>query len=556
MKKSLSLFLAFIMVLLLCVTGFAAGTGWVEPTAKDPVVYISGDSGWLEYNYGNNQFNIGHVGNLFDSNEDSNVKEAVINVLQPFLLEGLLFNRWDNYYAALEKEIGELFEPIAMDKNGDPKEGTGIISSSRKDLEYSRKNNIVERNGGYKETSYRFYYDWRMDPLEVAEQLNDYIEDVKKATGHDKVNLSVRCLGCNVALAYVDRYGTDSLHGLAIDVATSLGSDFLGGMLSGDFGIDGFALSRFLYDLNLYSKAGIDEFVMESIELLASSGLTNLSLEMLRKTLYSRIESGVISALATGTLMTMPCYWGMVPVEQFDKAVNNVFGPEGSEKREEYAGLIEKITAYNEEIKKNVYPILRSIEDAGVNIAVISKYGTQLVPVLKDGSMVADFYVSAERSSFGATTSTVYGQLSDEYIAERTELGFGKYISPDKQIDASTCLFRDYTWFFKGVEHGYYTKAECEIMMAMLNADEQLDISDIEELLGWTQYTVYDYLTDTAEPMTEENCRNTTWTADETIDRPQNMIQKIRAYFIKLTDWYKSLFRLLKNLIDSKKQTE
>ena len=545
MKKALSLLLAFLLAFSVCVTAFAAPSSGTNLTARDPVIYMAGDSSEIAYDDGNKTFRIDKADELFGDSDDSDVLEAVISVLQPLLLEGLLFNRWDNYYAALEKEIADVFSPIAMDENGDPKPGTGIKKEFTDRMASDLRRNIVQSDGGYREKSYEFFYDWRMDPMEVAEQLHDYIEGVKAATGHDQVNLSVRCLGCNVVLAYVAKYGTDSLHGMAMDVATSLGADFLGGMLTGDFGLDGYAISRFLRDMNLYADAGIDEFVMASLELLASSGLTDLSLKVLRATLYERIEVGVISALSLASVMTMPCYWGLVPYEQFDQALSNVFGPEGSEKREQYAGLIEKITVYNEQIKKNVLPIMRGISEDGVNIIVISKYGTQLLPVLKDGSMIADFYVSAARSSFGATTSDIYSCLSDEYIAEREALGYGKYISPDKQIDASTCLFPDFTWFFKGVQHGYYTREESDLLMKVMDADTQLTIDDFE----WTQFVMYDFATYTAEPMDENNCNNLCWTADASVERPQNVFDRIRAYFIKLAAWYPAFFRLIYKLL-------
>ena len=548
MKKLLSLAIAALLVFTMCVPAFAWQDRPSEITAPDPVVYVAGDSGDIAYQNGEKVFSLSDIGDMFSDSGKKNVLEAVVNVLQPFLFEGLVLNKWDRYYAALEKEIGELFSPIAMDENGNPKEGTGITADVLEELDASRHEDRAESDGGYLERSYMFYYDWRMDPMDVAVQLHDYIEDVKEATGRDQVNLSVRCLGCNVMLAYVTQYGTEDIHGVAIDVATSLGSEFLGGALTGDFGIDGNSISRFLRDLNVHSKAGIDEFVMASIELLAASGLTKLNMDILRKTLYEKIEKGVIFALGTSTMLTMPCYWGMVPYDQFDEAVTNVFGPEGSEKRVKYAGLIEKITRYNEEIKKNVLPIMQGVSDDGVNIAVISKYGTQLLPVLKDGSTLADFYVSTANSSFGATTSDVYSQLSDEYIAEREAQGLGKYISPDKQIDASTCLFPDFTWFFKCVHHGYYTKEETDIMMTVLAADTQLTIDDFD----WTQYILFDYPTRTAVPMDENNSHDMAWTVDEETERPQTFLQKVRAYFVKLGLWYRAFFQMIKNRITKK----
>lgn len=56
-------------------------------------------------------------------------------------------------------------------------------------------------------------------------------------------------------------------------------------------------------------------------------------------------------------------------------------------------------------------------------------------------------------SSLGATVSKIGTAFSDEYIESRKALGYEKYISPDRQTDASTCVFPEYTWFLKNAIH-------------------------------------------------------------------------------------------------------
>ena len=38
-------------------------------------------------------------------------------------------------------------------------------------------------------SGYRFAYDWRLSPYDIADELKAYIENVMAATGKDKVNL-------------------------------------------------------------------------------------------------------------------------------------------------------------------------------------------------------------------------------------------------------------------------------------------------------------------------------------------------------------------------------
>lgn len=545
MKKIISVLLALCIIFVS--TPFALAY-YTEPTVTcdDPVIYIGGDSDRIYYNNDTQSFRIDDIFGLAEGAEDNKVTEAAFNILKPFILEGIAFGKWDNYYAAVEKEIGEMFEPIMLDKNGNVPEDSdsGIGKEATAVNQWAMTHNLADRNGKYSEKAYKFNYDWRLDPIELADNLHEYIEAVKTATGHSKVSIDCKCLGTNVVLAYIQKYGADSLKGVGIDVATSNGADFLSGILSGDFGIDGNSVVRLISDIEVFEDDfSVSPIVTSTIELLANTGVLDTLSAVARKTIYDKIEYGIISALATSTFLTMPCYWALVSTEDFDDALVYVFGEEGSKKREEYAGLIDKITVYNETIKKNVDDILLSLKEPAsdgktVNLCIISKYGTQMVPMLKDGSILGDQYVSAKNSSFGATTSTVYDTLSDEYIAQREAAGFGKYISPDKQIDASTCLFPDYTWFIKGCSHGFYSTQERDLILSVIDADRQLEIGDFE----WTQFIVFDYENQTFEPMTEDNCHNENWEADKDIEKPQSKSQRLRSLILSLIKWLKSIF--------------
>jgi len=550
MKKFIAIILSLFLIMGTVVPATAGFTG-SNLRSSVPVIYISGDSNELAYDNGTKTFAIEDMLNIYKNSEDGNISEAAFNILYPFILKGIAFNQWDDYYDAVYKELSDVYEPIKLDENGDRKGDCDIPQHQKDDLKNAMNQNRADANGTYAERSYVFHYDWRLDPILLADQLHEYIEGVKKATGHDKVSISVKCLGCNVVLSYIHKYSTDSIKGIGIDVSTSMGADFLSGMLSGDFGIDGNSIARLATDLSERNDFHTDivRFVTSTINLLENTGVIDKLTDVAKAQLYSKIEYGIVSALALSTFMTFPGYWAIVEVDDFEKALNYVFGKEGSEKRIKYKGLIDKITYYNETVKKNVYPIMKKLESDGVNLCIVSKYGVQMVPCLKDGSIIGDEYVSAYNSSFGATTSNLYSTLSDKYIEEQIDKGLGKYISPDKQIDASTCLFPDYTWFFKGVSHGYYTTPEVDLIMKVIDADRQLTIDDFD----WTQFIVYDYETHTAAPMTEENCKNEYWTADETIDHPKTKAEKLRSFLSSLFDWLKTLFNMLTSLFNKNK---
>ena len=539
MKKVISCLLVIVMVVSLTIPAFAGYT--VE--AKTPIIYISGDSNKLWYDNETKSFAIENMLDIYKDSEGGDVYEAVFNVMYPFLMKGIISDDWSDYYDALYKELSDVYEPIKLDKNGNVPNDCGISSAQKNDNERAAFENRKSWKGGYGEKTYEFHYDWRLDPIEVADQLYDYIQNVKKGTGSDKVSLLVKCLGCNVLLAYVNKYSTGDLKGVGIDVSTSMGADFLSGLVSGKFGVDGNSISRLATDLSERNNRYTDivRFATATIDLLDNTGVLDTLTNVTKEKLYAKIEYGVISAIALSTFMTFPCYWALVTLEDFDTALNYVFGPEGSEKREEYAGLIEKITVYNETIKKNIFPIMKKIEEGGVNIGIVSKYGEQMVPVIEDGSLIGDEYVSVYRSSLGATTSDIYSTLDSEYIASQKAKGLGRYISADKQIDASTCLFPDSTWFFKGVPHGYYTTPETDILITVMDSDRQLTIDDFD----LTQFIVYDYQTKICEPMNEENCHNEYWSADEKTDHPSTKQERLVSFLKTLFRWLKSLYELV-----------
>lgn len=559
-KAFISLLLSAVMIFSASVPAFAAGmpNKW---GCDDPVIYLSGDSNDIYYDNDSKTF---RIDDLFDSSEGENgdtdyssIYEATANILLPFILEGIAFDKWDNYYKAVEKEIGDLFKPVMLDGNGNVPKGSdaGIGKKAQASNEYNMTHDKANSQGKYEERAYYYNYDWRLDPIELADGLHEYIESVKAATKHDKVSISCKCLGTNVVLAYINKYGSDSIKGLGIDVATSNGSDFISGAISGDFGIDGHALARLIKDVDYFYGFKISPVITSTIELLANTGVLDKMTEVAREELYEKIEYGIVSALATGTFMTFPCYWALVSTEDFDDALVYAFGKEGSEKRKEYKGLIEKITVYNETIKKNINSIFLSTKEKEnpVNLCIVSKYGTQLVPIVKeDADVVGDMFVSVKNSSFGATTSTVYDTLSDSYIEKKKSEGLGKYISPDKQVDASTCLFPDNTWFIKGCVHGSYSPSEIKLLLTVIDAEKQLTVDDFD----LTQFIVYDNNADSFSAMTVDNCHTEVWETDKTLEKPQTKEERIVSLVMSLIKWVTTIFKVITEKLQESNLTE
>ena len=549
MKKIISVFLSFALLIGLAFPVFSAVDA-NECHSQIPVIRISGDGEALYDPDGNKIFHYKDIAKLFKSEGDSGsdnseLYKSMAETLLPAVVKGLTLNDWDDLYSGLETEISKIFSNSLLDENGNVTNGSGL-SQRRKDQMYQKRNyNQMGSKGYFAWDDYWFHYDWRLDPMETADDFHTFVQDIKRTTGCEKVGVAATCLGTNIVMAYVAKYGAKDIQGIAMDGSVVQGAEILSDVICAKFDVDPPALMRVLRDVEGLGLFSIDEFLTATIDMLVQTGVLEGIISTTENLFYDKLVEGVTSALALSTFYTWPNYWACVTPEDYESAKYYVFGEEGSEKRIKYAGLIEKLDRYDREVRQRVPELLQKIKDDGANFGVISKYGFQMIPITSTSDAVSDQFASVTRSSFGATTSNVYETLSEEYIAQRVAEGKGKYISPDKKIDASTCLYPDYTWFIKGSSHSNWTCYELKIMMEVASADRQLTVNDYP----YTQFMVYDKETNFLTAMTEENCNTEHWDAAPDVYKPESFFDKIKVAFNAMITWTKLLFELIINSI-------
>ena len=546
-KKVVSLLLVAILIFSLATP--ATAITWISYSTQIPIVHVFGDGQALYAADGTKLLEyrdlLGKINSDKDDSEEdedkSEIYKSVANVLLPFLIEGLGTGNYDNYYKNLQKEIGDLFEGLLLDKDGNVSNGSGINPKNIQQMEDDLSRDSKAEKGYYGHCDYTFHYDWRLDPLETADKLYEYIERVKKVTGSKEVSLIGRCLGSSVVTAYVSKYGMDGIHGVGFNGGVVNGAEALSEPISGKFKLDGNAVNRFLADCDALGMFNVDSFINETIELLSKAGVFSTIAGVTKETIYYTVVKGVTSALALSTFFTFPSYWAGVKSEDYEAAKEYVFGKEGSEKRTEYAGLIAKLDNYNEKVREKIPEIMNTINDNG-NLSIIAKYGVQIVPVIESRNIIGDQFASVKCASYGATASDIYSTLSDEYIAQRVAEGKGKYISPDKQIDASTCQLPDQTWFLKGAKHSHWTQIEDEILCTGINADRQLTVEDGP----LSQFMIHNQAENKAYEMTEENCDTYYWHADKRADEPESDAARLMFFVFALLKWLMSLINKIR----------
>ncbi len=158
---------------------------------------------------------------------------------------------------------------------------------------------------------------------------------------------------------------------------------------------------------------------------------------------------------------------------------------------------------------------------------------------------VGDQLQSACMQSFGATTAKVPETLSDSYIAKQTEKGLAGYISPDRQIDASTCMFPDQTWFVKNLRHATQTAD----VMTLIDAIAHTENAKADSLAGFPQFLNAREDHSAVEPAQAVNANDINWAALEPqTDEKTDFAAKVAAGFARIVAFFSRVVRFIKRI--------
>ncbi|MEE1139377.1 MAG: hypothetical protein U0M02_12940, partial [Acutalibacteraceae bacterium] len=375
-----------------------------------------------------------------------------------------------------------------------------------------------------------------------VDRLHEYIKTVMKSTKSDKISLTSRCIGGSLLNAYLQKYGSlGHIKNVMYCETLSDGCALISKGFSGQVVIDSKSMQRYTGQLEFCDDIGFgvgfgvselaSEIASKTIDLLTQINFMESVADTI-EALYAKLYKALMPALFHSFgYASQPVYWSLVEEEDFDLALNVMFGEEGSESRIYFAGLIEKIRNYRTLVTSKRNELYKKCsEEYGIHMGVIAKYGLLNAPFTVGHDDLADALVSLKDSSLGATCAKVDSTLPDDYISERINGGFSKYISPDKQVDASTCMFPETTWFIKNVHHDDFDRVCREQANRFLNGT-----GVTVENSGYARFRINDYETLTVTEMTEENCGDLSF-----ISLAEKEPTKI-TIFVALMNWIKTI---------------
>ncbi len=485
MKKVVSLILVLILAFALPATVLA------ETTACDcecaPVVYVPG--------FGEPISKINDDGTteqIFSFTDDL-VKGMIGDIL--LAVAGLFGGNPDLFTPAVDNLISDMLGALLCTYGGDPLytiEPT-VYDSPYVDTHkaFTSDATTLERQ----EAQYRFGYNWVGDPLTNADKLNDYIEAVKETTGHDKVIIKCHSEGNNVTTAYLYKYGNESVEKLCYKAAAVNGIDLVGQLFTFDLSLQdkGGEMAAFISSLMQANANG--ETISALMGVLADIGLLDGVCNLLQDAILVKLLPDIYEKVFSESIVTMPGIWSFVPDEYYAKAKQVMLGDDPK-----YAKLVERIDEYHNNVMLKASDILKKAKQDGVDIVVISQYGFTQIPVFDNAVKQSDMLIETEYTSFGATVAEYGKTLNLNQNSENA-----KYYSKDLQIDASTCLFPEYTWFVRGNNHAELNDEYRDLADTLILCEGQPTVFDENMPAQFMYRTVSGEFVPVTEPLKEDN---------------------------------------------------
>lgn len=407
---------------------------------------------------------------------------------------------YDKLGDSLFPAAAEAFDDLACNPDGNSKHDitTDLFPLSAGNYPDSFMNEVKDEGGVVKagieafgeDNTYFFNYDWRLDPLKHADELNKFIKNVKAETKCDRVALAAFSMGGTVTLSYLYKYGSKDVDSVSLCSTAFQGTSCMGSMFSGELSVDAYGLIRRMAQLT--RNDFLDELVM-LIDNSLEAYKINASIDGYINGILSKLNDRLYKELIIPVFGYMPGLWALVDARNYEESKNFMLAVADSE-------LIKAIDEYHYNVQAKAYDILKAAEK-DTNIYITAQYNMQGLPV-SDTSTNSnnDFLIDVGYASGGAISSKLGGTLPDSYTQAKAD--GHNHLSADRQLDASTCMFPDQTWFIRDMAHVDYNVGEStDFLIWLAKSEKQLTVYDSGV---YPQFMKYNSKDNTLSPVTDE----------------------------------------------------
>lgn len=527
-KKALSILLA----LLLTVPVFSLSFSAEAATRNVPILRIHGER---------NVYYVGEDGQKYSLFEDGEYVQAIVDKALPYALTALVTGDWSKWSEVAFAELKPALDRFAPDEEGNVPADT-VCEGRFEPSAYGVKDTADVAN------SYEVWPDMRKSPMDEADYLKEVIDAIKQKTGHNKIKLVSQCMGAEYLMAYLQKYeeprAFSGVESVLLTTSTSNGIIANDMLFSGnaEFTLDGsyHSLGKYEFPEEAYGIAGgkLMELLFDTLDVLYRSKFSGKMTVGFVQRVYDQIKDSFIKDVIQEYYGRCGGYVGSV-VDRYEEYKDYVFPTR--EEKDRFAVLLAKSDDYYYNVQQRQPEIIKGMQDLGINVGCIAEYGVQYTNVVAgDAAMeTSDNRVAASRASFGATAADMGETLPDDLIAAREAAGLGKYVSPDRQIDASTGLMPDSTWFIKNAPHNF-DPSVCRLATAILAA-EHGTVKEVWEAAGFTQFLWYTGYDTDLIPLTAD------MTDDANVAKPAS-----KNYITAVIEWIKTFFKLIGELLKSR----
>ncbi len=383
--------------------------------------------------------------------------------------------------------LDEVFDEFCLDKNGEVTNNSGLPPHVRwRDIHWGDVHNKLGTITTPEQASaaiarYNYNYDCRLDPVETADDLKDYIDTIKRITGHQKVKILARCEGNIILMAYFAKYGWDDVQQVICYNSVARGTAVTDSLFTGYLALDAQG-TDYIADQVLDDDPAF-RLVKDVVDYVKVTRFLDVLFRYYNKTLPS-VSREILPDALLHSYGSTPGYWAMVSPERYEEARNFVFAG----REQEYAGLIAKLDRYHEQVAVKIDDMLRQMKADGVPVSFITKYGCQLYPITDDVTRQSDTVVSLAQQAPGVTSAPIGETFSEQYLTEQERLGNSAFVSGDHTVNAATCLYPDTTWFIRDIVHTTYPPSIDELIYRIFESNGAMTVFSNEKFPQFMQY--------------------------------------------------------------------
>lgn len=303
------------------------------------------------------------------------------------------------------------------------------------------------------ENVFYFNCDFRMSAVDCANDLNNYIDDVKQYTGADKVNIVAVSHGGLITATYLSMYlDKGDLYNVVMDEPALTGAGLAADMLKGECDFDEETMIRYL---EYHSMCETDfNWIVRAHQL---GFLDDVLEEMI-----PQIKEGVLY---------WSSIWDFISPDDYEELKAKNLDPVKS------AELIKKSDYVHYEVMANYKKIFADAQNAGVRVNIIAGAGNRILSGQNDNS---DGIITV-KSSTGAYTVPFGERFTESFV--QYSLDNGRVISPSMDIDVTDAYLPKNTWIVKGLFHGmeFWDEYSRSLLFKLLLTDKPIDVNTLPE---------------------------------------------------------------------------